>query len=194
MGLVTHTNATSGQVLTAAFYNNSFNAIINQVNGNLDANNIKDSAVSAAKIATGAVQTAKIQDGAVTGAKIAMGSDAHGDILFRGASAYERLAAGTAGQALKSAGSGADAYWGNVSEVSVLTGTISNGGTIPLPSGFTEGQCEWAVMAYDFTFNADQHATAFQHKAQANGTRTVTTATTGSTATSTAWYIIIGVK
>lgn len=29
--------------------------------------------------------------------------------------------------------------------VAVLTGTISNGGTIPLPSGYTEAQCKWSV-------------------------------------------------
>ena len=29
--------------------------------------------------------------------------------------------------------------------VAVLTGTISNGGTIPLPSGYTESQCKWMV-------------------------------------------------
>ena len=29
--------------------------------------------------------------------------------------------------------------------VSVLTGTIAHGGTIPLPSGYTEAQCKWSV-------------------------------------------------
>ena len=31
------------------------------------------------------------------------------------------------------------------SSVSVLTGTIADGGTIPLPSGFSEAQCKWFV-------------------------------------------------
>ena len=36
------------------------------------------------------------------------------------------------------------------STVSVLTGTIADGGTIPLPAGFTESQCKWFVsMASD---------------------------------------------
>ena len=36
------------------------------------------------------------------------------------------------------------------SNVSVLTGTIADGGTIPLPAGFTEAQCKWFVsMASD---------------------------------------------
>lgn len=29
--------------------------------------------------------------------------------------------------------------------VAVLTGTIAHGGTIPLPSGYTEAQCKWMV-------------------------------------------------
>lgn len=29
--------------------------------------------------------------------------------------------------------------------VAVLTGTIAHGGTIPLPSGYTEAQCKWSV-------------------------------------------------
>ena len=31
------------------------------------------------------------------------------------------------------------------SGISILTGTIVHGGTIPLPSGFTESQCKWFV-------------------------------------------------
>jgi hypothetical protein len=34
---------------------------------------------------------------------------------------------------------------GQLHSVSVLTGTISHGGTIPLPSGYSEGQCHWTV-------------------------------------------------
>lgn len=34
---------------------------------------------------------------------------------------------------------------GQLHSVSVLTGTISHGGTIPLPSGYTESQCKWMV-------------------------------------------------
>jgi len=33
--------------------------------------------------------------------------------------------------------------------VSMLQGTIAHGGTIPLPSGYTEGQCRWIVSPYD---------------------------------------------
>jgi len=32
------------------------------------------------------------------------------------------------------------------SQVAVLTGTVSHGGTIPLPAGYTEAQCNWRVF------------------------------------------------
>ena len=62
-------------------------------------------------IASGEVVTASIADANVTGAKVAMGSDARGDILFRNASIYARLAAGTAGAQLQTGGAGADPSW-----------------------------------------------------------------------------------
>ena len=70
------------------------------------------------------VTTAKIQDNAVTGAKIAMTSDAQGDILYYSGTDYVRLGAGTNGQALKTAGTGANPAWGDVTS----TGDFANGG------------------------------------------------------------------
>ena len=58
-----------------------------------------------------------------------IGSAAQGDILYRGASAWLRLAAGTAGQFLKTQGAGADIQWGSVTagfspaSVQTLSGT-----------------------------------------------------------------------
>ncbi|RLG29497.1 hypothetical protein DRN98_08325 [Methanosarcinales archaeon] len=37
--------------------------------------------------------------------------------------------------------------------ISILTGTVSNGGTIPLPSGYTQDQCKWIVSVGNLTFN-----------------------------------------
>ena len=70
------------------------------------------------------VTTGKIADNAVTGPKIAMPSDAQGDILYYNGTDYARLGAGTNGQALKTAGSGANPAWGDVSS----TGDFANGG------------------------------------------------------------------
>ena len=42
------------------------------------------------------------------------------------------------------------AAYGLGDAIAVLTGTITNGGTIPLPAGFTEAQCKWfGSMASD---------------------------------------------
>jgi hypothetical protein len=89
------------QLVPAASLNADFNAILNQLNGNIDATNLANLAVTAAKLG----------NLSVTGPKIGMGSDAQGDILFRGATQYQRLAAGTAGQLLKTNGAGADPAW-----------------------------------------------------------------------------------
>ena len=70
--------------------------------------------ITAAGLAASAVTTAKINNNAVDGAKIAMTSDAQGDILFYGGTDYERLAPGTSGKFLKTAGSGADPVWDDV--------------------------------------------------------------------------------
>ena len=70
--------------------------------------------ITAAGLSASAVTTAKINNNAVDGAKIAMTSDAQGDILFYGGTDYERLAPGTSGKFLKTAGSGADPVWDDV--------------------------------------------------------------------------------
>lgn len=122
MGLVTLTAHVAGTVLTAAALNNNFNAIVNQVNGSIEAVNIAALAVTTAKIATGAV----------TGPKIAMGSDAQGDILYHNGTSYVRLAAGTSGQYLKTLGSGANPAWaGGASGADVLAGTEASKFVVP---------------------------------------------------------------
>ena len=62
---------------------------------------ISDNSVNSSELVDNAVTESKIANNSVSGQKIAMGSDAQGDILFRGASGYERLAKGTAGQRLQ---------------------------------------------------------------------------------------------
>lgn len=131
MGQVVITPAIAGDVLTASYLNNNYNAITNQVNGNLDDTNLKDGGVTSSKIAASAVTTAKINndavttlkindeavttakiaDNAVSGAKIAMGSDAQGDVLFYGGTDYERLAANANNEVLQSMGGSADPIW-----------------------------------------------------------------------------------
>lgn len=91
--------------------------------------------------------------------------------------------------------------------VSILTGTVAHGGTIPLPSGYTQAQCKWMVSIADDNpansgWDIDESVTALHYKfiCSADSNRLVTAqATHGSGGTlylvnSTANYIIIGVK
>ncbi len=98
-------------------------------------------AVDATALASSAVETAKIAANAVTGAKIAMGSDAQGDLLMYGGTDYERLAPGTSGLFLKSAGPGNDLVWAaNVSTVSDATNlTATTSGTAIDITGLAAG-------------------------------------------------------
>ena len=96
---------------------------------------------------------------------------------------------------------------GQLHSVSVLTGTVAHGGTIPLPSGYSEGQCRWMVsMNNDNPSNTAwdwQEGVSSDHihsYCSANGTRVVTCYRTVLNETGsqghagTANYIIIGVK
>jgi len=106
---------------------------------------ILNSNVTDAKLASDSVITSKILNSNVTYAKIQnisatsrslgrktagagvveeltltelldfIGSATHGDVLYRGASSWARLAAGTSGQFLKTQGSGVDPVWATVS-------------------------------------------------------------------------------
>lgn len=93
------------------------------------------------------------------------------------------------------------------SGVAILTGTVANGGTIPLPSGFTEAQCKWIV-----SMNADnptgrgwdiyEGGVFLHYRTECYTTGRVVTARTylGSNNSPPGWissnanYIIIGVK
>ena len=93
------------------------------------------------------------------------------------------------------------------SNIGILTGTIAHGGTIPLPSGYSEGQCRWMVsMNNDNPSNTAwdwQEGLSYDHihsYCSANGTRVVTcyrtviNETGTQTHNGTANYIIIGYK
>lgn len=79
------------------------------------------------------------------------------------------------------------------SEVAVLTGTISSGNTIPLPSGYTQAQCKWMVAVGTISSSHGDHNSSHNVTFTANSSRVVTTSGIGS-GSGTANYIIIGVK
>lgn len=58
-----------------------------------------------------------------------IGSPARGDVLYRGASAWQRLAAGTAGQFLQTQGSSADPVWAAAGGLTVGTQQVTTSGT-----------------------------------------------------------------
>ena len=88
------------------------------------------------------------------------------------------------------------------SKISILTGTVAHGGTIPLPSGYIEGQCKWMVSVNSIDGTGSNGA--FNNiSCSADGTRVVTCQANRSNwvdgavntnITGTANYIIIGVK
>ncbi|SHJ96303.1 hypothetical protein, partial [Propionispora hippei] len=90
-------------------------------------------------------------------------------------------------------------------DIAILTGTVNHGGTIPLPSGFTQDQCKWFVsMNYDHQNSWDVYegGPAYIHylsQCAADANRVVTARTYiyelgGWLANGIANYIIIGVK
>ena len=98
-------------------------------------------------------------DNAVTGAKIAMGSDAQGDVLFYGGTDYERLAAGTSGQFLKTQGAGADPIWGTVSTDPTMGGDISGTASNAQIAANAVGASELANNAVDTAAIVDNAVT-----------------------------------
>ena len=105
------------------------------------------------------ITSAKIVGNAVTGAKIAMGSDAQGDVLFYGGTDYERLAAGTSGQFLKTQGAGADPIWGTVSTDPTMGGDISGTASNAQIAANAVGASELANNAVDTAAIVDNAVT-----------------------------------
>lgn len=64
-GLITHTDYTAGNVITAAGQNSNENTIVNEINGNITSANITDGGINTADLADGAVTTGKILDGTI---------------------------------------------------------------------------------------------------------------------------------
>lgn len=80
----------------------------------------------------------------------------------------------------------------NTSNISILTGTIASGGTIPLPAGYTEGQCSWIASPYNMYDLGNSDMSNF--KTTLSG-RVVTVHVDDTVyAGNLAYYMIIGVK
>ena len=95
----------------------------------------------------------------------------------------------------------------NTEGITILTGTIAHGATIPLPSGYSEGQCKWMVSVNNdnpsntaWDWQEGVSSDHIHNYCSANGTRVVTcyrtvlSETGTQTHNGTANYIIIGYK
>lgn len=60
MGVISRTSFNTGDIPTAAEWNTQFDTAYNEINGNLDANNLANNAVSGVKIQDGAVSASKL--------------------------------------------------------------------------------------------------------------------------------------
>jgi len=80
--------------------------------------------------------------------------------------------------------------------VAILTGTVAHGGTIPLPSGFTESQCHWLLSVDNRQVDDDDTIQCFTSSVARNRTNQGRVATnwTDQRGGRTSNYIIIGVK
>ena len=81
----------------------------------------------------------------------------------------------------------------NKGGVGILTGSISSGGTIPVPAGYTRSQCKYIVSTRTVSSSHGQHNQSHNHScyASSSGKVTVTGIGTGS---GTANYMVIASK
>ncbi len=94
--------------------------------------------ISILTMSTGAVATATSATTATTASSLTLGSDAAGDIAYRGASDYDRLAKGTAGQVLKMNSGATAPEWGSDS-VDLTADQSWSGSQRGTPSVVTDG-------------------------------------------------------
>lgn len=82
--------------------------------------------------------------------------------------------------------------------ISITTGTISHGGTIPLPNGFTRGECRYAVWSHDMPDGDKSYGRGSYHRTQVNQSTGVVTCRyaydSSHIINGTAGYLCIAIK
>lgn len=82
--------------------------------------------------------------------------------------------------------------------ISITTGTISHGGTIPLPNGFTRNQCHYAVWPHDMPDGDKSYGSGSYHRTQVNQSTGVVTCRyaydSSHIQNGTAGYLCIAIK
>ncbi len=78
------------------------------------------------------------------------------------------------------------------SNISILTGTVAHGGTIPLPSGYTEAQCKWVAIPSFMSDVSQNDMASFQ--VTTSGRVVTILVDSNAYVENYATYLIIGVK
>lgn len=88
MGAINIPDINNGEAADAQVWNTRFAQVASVLNGNVDAANLADDAVSSSKISNGAVTGAKVADNTVPYTKIQATTIPHGMFIFSAASGY----------------------------------------------------------------------------------------------------------
>jgi phage-related tail fiber protein len=123
--------------------------------------------------------------------------EAHIEAMVYGASAPHGFAAAQPtdsndGQVLAWDKTQAKHIYKSLPQKVTMTGTISHGGTIPLPDGYTQAQCYWFVIPREFNNYGSYDIHEFACYANAN--RVVTLTSEGHDVGNTGTYFIRGEK
>lgn len=127
----------------------------------------------------------------ISGATINFAGQTQGDLIYRGASAWQRLPAGTAGQVLKTNGAGADPSWTNIqTQIAAQTFSATGNSFTGIPS--TARNIIIAIYACDPTADVLIRIGAGSFPTTGYTSASSVIGTTASTATATNGILING--
>jgi hypothetical protein len=165
LGLISITNVSDGNTATAADVNTPLNTIVTAINGNLDANNLSNNAVS----------TAKLQDAAVTATKLGLAPSTYTSSGTGGGTGYYVNLGGI------------KICWGTTGTLGPASGYTTC--TISLPTGFFSAIQSYNVSLSSIATTQDQRITGNS----APSTSTISYYWYSSTpATSSVSWLVIG--
>lgn len=158
----------------------SLSAELSETNGEIG---IKDGGITNAKLANMANHLIKARKAAGTGVPEDVSlsdvldflASTQGDILFRGASSWKRLAVGAAGLFLKSQGAGADLVWATAGvggtptvRASNIQSSSNSSYTVTWPTGTVAGDVVLIFGGHGFGFNNPTNWTVLDNETGGN--------------------------
>lgn len=158
--------------------------------GSVTTPKLRDAAVTGAKIANKAIGKEHLKDGVVDDkapiASPALTGTPTVPTASKGTSTDQIASTAFVEQAIADADAKASE---RALKIAILTGTVAGGETIPLPDGYTEGQCKWIVSVRTKQVDDDDTITCYTDEH-----RVVTCWTRQRGNSGTVNYMIIGVK